>query len=56
MAVAMFLFLAIRGVIHFMEDPYGSFHLTLNKDKDSRGDQTEWMNMGYWKVIGNLLD
>lgn len=47
-AASLVLFLAIRGVIHFMEDPYGSFHLTLNKDK-SRGGQTEWMNMGYWK-------
>ena len=33
-------------------DPYGSFHLSLNKTShDAAGSPTtEWMNMGFWKV------
>jgi hypothetical protein len=34
-------------------DPYGLFHLSLNKlpEEDLESDpRTEWLNMGYWKV------
>lgn len=34
-------------------DPYGLFHLSLNKlpGESEEGDpRTEWLNMGYWKV------
>ena len=34
-------------------DPYGLFHLTLNKlpsESPNSPPQTEWLNMGYWKV------
>lgn len=32
-------------------DPYGDFHLVLNKTSDDNGrPSTEWLNMGYWKV------
>jgi len=34
-------------------DPYGLFHLSLNKlpDEDPNAPpKTEWLNMGYWKV------
>lgn len=40
------LFLTQKG-----KDPYGTFHLALNKvHEDERHPQTEWLNMGYWKV------
>ncbi|KAJ3500401.1 hypothetical protein NLJ89_g9811 [Agrocybe chaxingu] len=35
------------------QDPYGLFHLTLNKSPSGDPDappSTEWLNMGYWKV------
>jgi hypothetical protein len=34
-------------------DPYGAFHLKLNKlpgEPSSAPPKTEWLNMGYWKV------
>ena len=34
-------------------DPYGLFHLTLNKlpsEDPNSPPLTEWLNMGYWKV------
>jgi hypothetical protein len=34
-------------------DPYGLFHLTLNKlpsESPNSPPLTEWLNMGYWKV------
>lgn len=34
-------------------DPYGLFHLTLNRlpsQDPSSPPETEWLNMGYWKV------
>jgi hypothetical protein len=42
-------------VVGFMstKDPYGVYHLSLNvrPDADSSvGPDTEWLNMGYWKV------
>ena len=36
-------------------DPYGLFHLSLNKLPGENPDtdpKTEWLNMGYWKVSG----
>jgi SAM-dependent methyltransferase len=35
------------------KDPYGSFHVSLNASSNSSSvtsSQTEWLNMGYWKV------
>jgi len=32
----------------FIEDPYGTFHLTLNANTTGQEAQTEWVNMGYW--------
>ncbi|KAF9015191.1 hypothetical protein BDQ17DRAFT_1340644 [Cyathus striatus] len=34
------------------KDPYGLFHLDLNRlpSDDSDEPKTEWLNMGYWKV------
>jgi hypothetical protein len=35
------------------EDPYGLFHLSLNKlpgDSPETSPRTEWLNMGYWKA------
>ncbi|KAJ3737171.1 S-adenosyl-L-methionine-dependent methyltransferase [Lentinula guzmanii] len=34
-------------------DPYGLFHLSLNKrsgEDENDSPKTEWLNMGYWKV------
>ncbi|KAJ7254048.1 S-adenosyl-L-methionine-dependent methyltransferase [Mycena haematopus] len=31
-------------------DPYGEFHLGLNKLPGDDVPRTEWLNMGYWKV------
>jgi hypothetical protein len=34
-------------------DPYGSFHLKLNKlpgESPGAAPKTEWLNMGYWKA------
>ena len=36
-----------------IKDPYGLFHLTLNKlprEDPSVPPQTEWLNMGFWRV------
>lgn len=36
-------------------DPYGLFHLSLNRLPGENADvdpKTEWLNMGYWKVSG----
>jgi len=35
------------------KDPYGLFHLTLNRlpgDDPGIPPQTEWLNMGFWQV------
>ena len=32
-------------------EPYGLFHLAFNNDPSNTGaPQTEWLNMGFWKV------
>lgn len=31
-------------------DPYGLFHLSLNKVDVNSLPVTEWLNMGYWRV------
>lgn len=36
-------------------DPYGLFHLSLNKVDPSSPPKTEWLNMGYWKVSRSVL-
>ena len=38
---------------HNLNDPYGLFHLELNKlpfEDPNSLPETEWLNMGYWKV------
>lgn len=55
-ALGIFMGLALLGLLKFAaqsKDPYDLFHLTLNKRP---GDQstipsTEWLNVGYWKVL-----
>ena len=42
-----------RPTISTKNDPYGLFHLSLNKlpfDDPNSPPATEWLNMGYWKV------
>ena len=37
------------------DDPYGTFHLQLNAVPGQPGPpDTEWLNMGFWKVIHKL--
>ncbi|KAJ7619091.1 S-adenosyl-L-methionine-dependent methyltransferase [Mycena polygramma] len=50
------LFAAVLGLILVLwmatrssADPYGEFHLSLNKLPDENVARTEWLNMGYWK-------
>lgn len=51
LGLALVLVLAIKSLT---SDPYGTFHLGLNKlpsdEADDRPPKTEWLNMGYWKV------
>lgn len=51
------LVLGLGSIIFFQttsqRDPYGLYHLALNKDSKEDPDslpKTEWMNQGYWKV------
>ena len=39
-------------------EPYGSFHLALNVLPGHKGSrpQTQWLNMGYWKVSVSRYD
>ena len=40
------------------KDPYGLFHLSLNKlpfEDPNSPPETEWLNMGYWKVFSNRI-
>ena len=53
----LFLTLALWFKMRFT-DPYGLFHLTLNKlpSEDPKSPPlTEWLNMGYWKVGHTLI-
>lgn len=46
-------FALLLGLYLKRSDPYGLFHLSLNKlpGEDPAADpKTEWLNMGYWKV------
>lgn len=43
----------LLAYITHSSDPYGLFHLSLNKlpgENDEEDPKTEWLNMGYWKV------
>lgn len=31
-------------------EPYGDYHKSLNTSQKTNGQETEWLNMGYWKV------
>ena len=40
------------------KDPYGLFHLSLNKlpfEDPNSPPQTEWLNLGYWKVFSDRI-
>ncbi|KAJ3787984.1 S-adenosyl-L-methionine-dependent methyltransferase [Lentinula aff. detonsa] len=43
---------ALQSCAHSDNDPYGLFHLSLNKrpgEDENDSPKTEWLNMGYWK-------
>jgi len=50
------LLFAVASWLHMQStknDPYGLFHLSLNKlpfEDPNSLPATEWLNMGYWKV------
>ncbi len=49
----LFLPLLLAVVLAFQmrsADPYGLFHLSLNKLNANSPPATEWLNMGYWRV------
>jgi len=50
-----FLAILIAIIVYLIRpklgDPYGMFHTELNaSDSPDEHEQTEWLNMGYWKV------
>ncbi|KZS95934.1 hypothetical protein SISNIDRAFT_330150 [Sistotremastrum niveocremeum HHB9708] len=50
--VFFFVVLALKKLARRARDPYGDFHLVLNRRPDHDGlaaQDTEWLNMGYWK-------
>ncbi|KAJ3522055.1 hypothetical protein NM688_g8932 [Phlebia brevispora] len=57
--VALLAFiLGLRSLAHKLRDPYGSFHIDLNRiDPAEKGEpKTEWLNMGYWKDAKSFPD
>jgi hypothetical protein len=59
-ALATGIFVLIISLAIYMKpsDPYGSFHLSLNKlpgESPHADPRTEWLNMGYWKVSGENM-
>ncbi|KAF5311828.1 hypothetical protein D9619_003207 [Psilocybe cf. subviscida] len=52
LVVALYWYFVSRQRSMGMKDPYGLFHLTLNRisgDDVAKPPKTEWLNMGYWK-------
>ncbi|THH17000.1 hypothetical protein EW146_g3738 [Bondarzewia mesenterica] len=46
------LAVAVYYVTKNGSDPYGNFHVSLNKIPGDEGPpRTEWLNMGYWKLV-----
>jgi len=55
-ALSILMGLALLGLLRFAtksKDPYDLFHPTLNKRPgyQSKIPSTEWLNIGYWKVL-----
>jgi len=49
LAAVLFVFIIVLWMAKQTADPYGDFHLSLNKLSDEEIPRTEWLNMGYWK-------
>lgn len=52
-SIVIALWMLVRLLTTKSEDPYGLFHLELNKLPGAHPGtppKTEWLNMGYWKV------
>lgn len=47
---AVFALILVLWMAKRSSDPYGEFHLGLNKLPGDDMPRTEWLNMGYWKV------
>ena len=39
-----------RAVSSRLQDPYGNFHLKLNRPLGCTKNTREWLNMGFWQV------
>ena len=53
-----FLFVVSWLYMRHHNDPYGLFHLSLNKlpfEDPNSLPETEWLNMGYWKVFSDRI-
>ena len=53
LAVSVILIVVVLSLKMSAKDPYGTFHLALNirpGHDPSKSPETEWLNMGYWKV------
>lgn len=54
--LSIMIFLAIYLKSNRATDPYGLFHLSLNRipgDNPEEDPKTEWLNVGYWKASIN---
>jgi len=55
LVTAIFVLIISLAIYMKPSDPYGLFHLSLNKlpgESPDTDPRTEWLNMGYWKVSG----
>jgi Na+/proline symporter len=53
LSTALVILIILLAVYVKSSDPYGLFHLSLNKlpgENPHTDPKTEWLNMGYWKV------
>jgi len=41
-----------RAVSSLLQDPYGNFHLKLNRPVGCTENTREWLNMGFWQSTG----
>lgn len=55
LVTGIFVLIILLATYMKPSDPYGLFHLSLNKLPGESSDtdpRTEWLNMGYWRVSG----
>jgi hypothetical protein len=55
LAAIVVIVLVYVAVCHKFRDPYGTYHVRLNILPGEVDARTEWLNMGYWKVVKSFL-